>query len=75
VQTLINTNEIRYGGRPAGLGYMISGTDLVSLDVLGLALLQEVEPWLQGKGFGDIKHLKNAVSLGIGENQYQIVEL
>ena len=75
VQTTVNTNEIRHGGRLAALGYMLAGTDPVSLDALGLALLQEVEPRLRSKGFADIKHLKNAVGLGVGDPQYQIIEL
>ena len=75
VQTLINTNEVRHGGQPRILGYMLAGTDPVSLDVVGLELLKEVEPRLKGKHFGDILHLRHAVNLGIGEPGYDIIEL
>jgi uncharacterized protein (DUF362 family) len=75
VQTLINTNEVRHGGQPKILGYMLAGTDPVSLDALGLKLLKEVEPKLRGKHFDDILHLRYAVDLGIGEPRYEIVKL
>jgi uncharacterized protein (DUF362 family) len=75
VQTLINTNEVRHGGQPETLGYMLAGTDPVSLDALGLELLKEVEPKLRGKHFDDILHLRYAVDLGIGEPRYEIVKL
>ena len=75
VQTLINTNEIRHGGQPRKLGYMLAGTDPVSLDVAGLEVLKEVEPKLEGKRFEDILHVRHAASLGIGETRYEIVEL
>jgi len=75
VQTLINTNEVRHGGQPKILGYMLAGTDPVSLDVVGLELLKEVEPKLRDKHFDDILHLRYAIDLGVGEPHYQILEL
>lgn len=75
VQTLIDMNEVRHGGRPCELGYMLAGTDPVSLDAAGLELLKEVEPKLQDKHLDDILHVKNAGSLGIGETRYEIIEL
>lgn len=74
VQTLIITNEIRHGGKPKRLGYMLAGTDPVSLDVAGLELLKEIEPRLRKKHFEDILHVRYAGSLGVGESQYEIVE-
>lgn len=74
VQTLINTNEVRHGGQHRTLGYMLAGTDPVSLDVAGLELLKEVEPKLRDKHFGDIPHLRYAVNLGVGETRYEIIE-
>ncbi|MEE8399687.1 MAG: DUF362 domain-containing protein, partial [Desulfobacterales bacterium] len=75
VVTLIDMNEVRHGGRPCDLGYMLAGTDPVALDIAGFALLQKVEPKLHGKHFEDILHLKHAADLGIGETRYEIVEL
>lgn len=75
IKTLINTNEVRHGGKLANLGYMLAGTDPVSLDVAGLELLKEVEPRLKNKQWSDILHIRYAVDLGIGNPQYQIVEL
>ncbi|MBM4432549.1 MAG: DUF362 domain-containing protein [Chloroflexi bacterium] len=74
VQTMINTNEVRHGGKPHKLGYMLAGTDPVSLDVAGLDLLKEIEPKLRGKRFDNIPHLRNAVDLGVGQPQYKIIE-
>ena len=75
VETLIGMNEVRHGGRPHALGYMLAGTDPVSLDVAGLVLLKEVEPKLAGKQFDDIPHIKNAASIGVGESRHELVEL
>ena len=75
IQPLINTNEVRHGGQPKTLGYMLAGTDPVSLDVAGLELIKEVEPKLRNKHFNDIPHLRHAVDLRIGEPQYEIIEL
>lgn len=75
VQTLIITNEVRHGGQPAELGFMLAGTDPVSLDVAGLELLKRVEPRLVGKQADDIPHIRNSIGLGIGEPVYELVEL
>lgn len=75
VQTMIVTNEVRHGGQPHDLGYMLAGTDPVSLDAAGLELLKKVEPKLRGKNFEDILQLKHAASLGVGEADYEIVEV
>ena len=65
VQTLINTNEIRHGGKLKELGYMLAGKDPVSLDIEGLKLLQKVDPGLKDKKPEDILHLKYAIDLGV----------
>ena len=75
VETMIDTNEVRHGGRPHPLGYMLAGTDPVSLDVAGFALLKEVEPKLEGKSVDDILHVKHAASIGVGEIQHKIIEI
>lgn len=75
VQTLIHMNEVRHGGQPHELGYMLAGTDPVSLDAAGLTLLKTVEPNLHDKHFEDILHLKHAAILGIGEARYETIEL
>jgi uncharacterized protein (DUF362 family) len=75
VQTLTNTNEIRHGGKAAALGYMLAGTDPVSLDTLGLELLARVDPRLKRRGKDGAPHLKHAADLGVGEPEYEVVEL
>ena len=74
VNTWLNTNEARHGGRPGELGYMLAGDDPLSLDALGLELLANAEPRLSGKRPGDILHLKYADGLSIGTTQYEVVE-
>jgi len=66
VETLTHANEVRHGGRKASLGYMLAGTDPLSLDVAGLEILQTVEPKLAGKTPDDIPHLRHAIELGVG---------
>ena len=65
-ETLTHTNEVRHGGRKASLGYMLAGTDPLSLDAAGLEILQTVEPKLAGKTPDDIPHLRYAIELGVG---------
>lgn len=74
VQTLVNTNEVRHGGKPETMGYMLAGDDPVSLDALGLELLAKLEPKLKRKRLDDVQHLRHAVELGIGDPKYELVE-
>lgn len=66
VKTLINTNEVRHGGKLRDLGFMLAGKDPVSLDIEGLRLLKKVDPNLKNKNSEDILHLKHAIDLGTG---------
>ncbi len=74
VQTLVDTNELRHGGKRRALGYMLAGSDPVSLDALGLELLSRVDARLKRKRLNDVLHLRRAVALGVGEPEYEIVE-
>jgi uncharacterized protein (DUF362 family) len=74
VQTIINTNELRHGGKLRAMGYMLAGSDPVSLDALGLELLGKVEPRLRRKRVKDVLHLRYAVELGVGAPSYEISE-
>ena len=74
VQTLIDTNEVRHGGKSKALGYMLAGADPLSLDALGLELLARVEPRLRRKRLSDILYLRRAAELRIGDPEYKIVE-
>ena len=72
VQTLIETNEIRHGGKLKELGYMLAGKDPVSLDIEGFKLLEKVDPNLKNKKPEDILHLKYAIDLGLGQKEYTL---
>jgi len=70
VETLTQANEVRHGGKPKRLGFMLAGTDPVAIDIAGLKLLQRVDPKLIGKSYKDIPYLRYAMNLGLG-NAYQ----
>lgn len=75
VETLINSNEVRHGGIPTKLGYMLGGTDPLSLDVFGFQLLSQVDPRLKGKHYQEIPYLVHAANLGIGDLQTQPISI
>ncbi|MDY6833557.1 MAG: DUF362 domain-containing protein [Chloroflexota bacterium] len=69
VETLTRANEVRHGGKPKHLGFMLAGTDPVAIDTAGLKLLQKVEPNLAGKSCMNIPYLRYAIDFGLG-NEY-----
>ncbi len=71
VETMVKAQECRHGGCPAELGVMIAGVDPVSLDSLGVNLLQKVEPEL-GERRSSIKYIDYALDYGVGSKDYQI---
>jgi uncharacterized protein (DUF362 family) len=72
VETLVNTNEVRHGGKPHELGFMLAGTDPVALDACGLELLQGIEPGLQGKTPAEVPYIKYAAEAGLGSFEYDV---
>jgi len=62
-------------GIPAKLGYMLGGTDPLSLDVFGLQLLGQVDPKLKGKHYQEIPYLAHAADLAIGDPQARPLHL
>jgi uncharacterized protein (DUF362 family) len=75
VRTLTSAQEARHGGRVSDLGYMLAGTDPVSLDCFGLRLLQEVDPKLDGKSPQDVLHLKYSVAYQVGSEEFAAEEI
>ncbi len=75
IETLVGAQEMRHGGKPKALGYMLASRDPLSLDIVALELLKKVEPRLETKGYRDVAHLKHASELGIGETRYEIRNL
>ena len=73
VETLIKSNEVRHGGIPAKLGYMLGGTDPLNLDVIGFRLLSQIDPRLKGKHYQEIPYLDYAANLALGDPQAQPV--
>ncbi len=75
VDILINTNEVRHGGRPAHPGYMLAGTDPVALDTRGFDLLAGMDDNFWGKKPQDVKHLAFAAEYEIGRPDGHIEEM
>ena len=75
VQTMMEANEIRHGGQPFDLGYMIAGTNPVSLDIYGFKLLKQFTPAYPHKDFLDVKHLFYAIEYGLGTTEYEVKEI
>ncbi|MHA1269166.1 MAG: DUF362 domain-containing protein [Candidatus Helarchaeota archaeon] len=75
IETLLKTNEVRHGGKKFHLGILLAGKDPVALDSYGLKLLQKFEPKLKNKSPMDIKQIKYAIDLNIGNSDYNLVEL
>lgn len=75
VDILIDTNEVRHGGKPAHLGYMLAGTDPVALDARGFELLVTVDRKLWGKHPKDVKHIYYAAEYGVGRIDGEVEEI
>ncbi len=75
VTTLTGGNEMRHGGKPVHLGYMLAGKDPVALDAFGLTLLYKTDPKLNGIGPEDIKHIRLAREYGVGRFEYEVEEI
>ena len=74
-ETLLNSNEVRHGGKIAKGGWLFAGADPVSLDWFGFSLLKELEPKLAGKSPRDIPYLNLAHQSGLGTEKFQLVQL
>jgi uncharacterized protein (DUF362 family) len=75
ITTLIKANEVRHGGKKHDLGILLAGTDPVALDSYGLKLLQPFDRKLKHKKPEEIKQIKYALELGIGEASYELIDL
>ena len=75
VETLLVAQEVRHGGHRTRLGYMLAGVDPVALDSVGVRLLAEVDPDMQGVKPEDIPHLQHAIKYGLGNPKPQTTRL
>ncbi len=75
VETLIHAQEVRHGGERAYLGYMLAGTDPVSIDCAGFELLTMVDPKLRNINVENIAHIKYAALYGAGSRDYTLTEV
>ena len=74
-ETLLNSNEVRHGGRVSKGGWIFAGKDPVALDWFGFSLLKELEPKLSGKRPEDIPYLDLARKAGLGNVQFELVKI
>ena len=75
IKTMMLFNELRFGGEPYDLGYMIAGTNPVALDIFGFKLLKEHTPAYPDKELNDVKHLLYSIEYGLGTTDYETQEL
>lgn len=75
IVTLTNANEVRHGGFKQDLGYLLAGKDPVALDAFGFTLLKKVAPKWTPNSPHDVHHIRKAIELGIGNPEYQLVEI
>ena len=75
VVSLLNANEVRHGGIKQNIGYLMAGTDPVALDAYGFTLLKKADPEWKPESLHDISHIRKAIELGVGNPEYQLLEL
>jgi len=74
VETLLDAEEVRHGGKKARLGYMLAGTDPVALDSAGFDLLKSLDRSISDKTACDVAHLAYAADCRAGDLAYSLVE-
>lgn len=75
VVSLLNANEVRHGGIKQNIGYLLAGTDPVALDAYGFTLLKKADPEWKPESPHDISYIRKAIELGVGNPEYQLLEL
>jgi uncharacterized protein (DUF362 family) len=75
VQSLCSAQELRHGGNPVDMGYMLAGSDPVALDCFGLRLLQEVEPRLESASPQEVPSIRYALQYGVGSAEFKAQEI
>ncbi|MHA1309292.1 MAG: DUF362 domain-containing protein [Candidatus Helarchaeota archaeon] len=75
IETLLKTNEIRHGGKQYHLGILCASSDPVALDIYGLSILKNVEKKLRNKSPKDIKYIKLAIDLNVGNEDFELIEI
>lgn len=74
VETLLQAEEVRHGGKQALLGYMLAGTDPLALDSAGFDLLKWRDRSLMHQSAQDVAHLAYAAEFGVGSLKYALVD-
>ncbi|MFX1449352.1 MAG: DUF362 domain-containing protein [Promethearchaeota archaeon] len=75
IQPLIHANEIRHGGKPVHLGYLLASNSPTVLDIYGFTLLKELEPRYFDKDLDYIPYIKYAVEYDLGGPDYELKEI
>ena len=74
VETLLQAEEVRHGGKQAFLGYMLAGTDPLALDSAGFDLLKWRDRSFVHQSAQDVAHLAYAAKFGVGSLNYTLVD-
>jgi len=75
VETLLEAQEQRHGGKPVKVGYMLAGTDPVAVDKAAIDILSKLGGRISRAGRERVKHLELSVKLGIGNPEYTLVHV
>jgi len=75
VETLLEAQELRHGGKPVKAGYMLAGTDPVAVDKAAIDILSKLGGRISRAGNGRVKHLELSVKLGVGNPDYTLVHV
>jgi uncharacterized protein (DUF362 family) len=72
VETLLEAENVRDGGKRVFLGKMLAGRDPVALDCAGFDALKRRDPSLAQRKIQDIPHLTYAADCGAGSLEYKM---
>jgi uncharacterized protein (DUF362 family) len=75
VETMVKAQECRHGGCSALLGVMLGGADPVSLDCLGLQLLEKVEPEFEERKLKCMRYVDYASEYGVGTKDFDLLQV
>ena len=75
VQTMIDANEFRHGGKAVDLGYLFASKSPPVLDIYGFSLLKDIEPKYKDKDIKYLPYIKYAIEYGLGGPEYELKEI
>lgn len=72
VETLLEAQERRHGGKPVKAGYMLAGTDPVAVDKAAIDILAKLNGRIR-RARGNVEHVELSVEYGVGKPEYRLI--